>query len=162
MIKEQKYQKDTEAWTENSARVYNLVLGHCPSDLCAEMLNQSMWAANALSQDYIVLLLMIRDLTHNMKETMQATMALVSSHSDLYTTVQEKGESLEDYYKVFIARKDTVNAHGGEAGRHKELYQLARKKIMTEMKVKEIYMSNVNNRAAANKIDLEASTKSKE
>ena len=85
-------------------------------------------------------------------------MALVSSHSDLYTTVQEKGESLEDYYKIFIARKDTVNAHGGEAGRHKELYRLAREKLMTEMKVDEIFMSNVNNRAAANKIDLEAIT----
>ena len=65
-----------------------------------------------------------------MKETMQGTMALVGCHSDLYTTVQEKGESLEDYYKVFIARKDTVNAHGGEAGRHKELHRLARQKIM--------------------------------
>ena len=30
IVKEQKYQKDVEAWTENSARVYNLVLGHCP------------------------------------------------------------------------------------------------------------------------------------
>ena len=126
------------------------------------MQNHSMWATDALSQDCIVLLLMIRDLTHNMKETMQGTMALVSSHTDLYTTVQEKGESLEDYYKVFIARKDTVNAHGGEAGRHKELYRLAREKIMTKMQVDEIYMSNVNNRAAANKIDLKASKKSRE
>ena len=108
MIENQKYQKDTEAWTENSARVHNMVLGHCPPELRVEMQNHSMWVANALSQDCIVLLLMIRDLTHNMKETMQGTMALVSSHSDLYTAVQEKGESLEDYYKVFIARKDTV------------------------------------------------------
>ena len=93
---------------------------------------------------------------------MQGTMVLVSSHSDLYTTVQEKCESLEDYYKAFIARKNTVNTHGAEAGRHKELYRSAREKIMTEMKVDEIYMSNVNNRAVANKIDLEASTKSRE
>ena len=42
-------------------------------------------------------------------------MALVGCHSDLYITVEEKGELLEDYYKVFIARKDTVSAHGGEA-----------------------------------------------
>ena len=64
-----------------------------------------MWAANAVSQDCIVLLLMIRDLTHNMKETMQGTMALVGCHSDLYTTVQEKGESLEDYYKVLLRER---------------------------------------------------------
>ena len=38
-------------------------------------------------QDCIVLLVMIRDLTHNMKETKQGTMALVECHADLYTTV---------------------------------------------------------------------------
>ena len=69
IVKEQKYQKDVEAWTENSARVYNLVLGHCPPELRAEMQNHSAWAANATAQDCIVLLVMIRDLTHNMKET---------------------------------------------------------------------------------------------
>ena len=128
IITEQKYQKDSEAWTENSTRVYNLGLGHCPPELRAEIQNHSIWVVNAVAQDCIALLLMICDLTHNMKETMQGTMALVGCHSDLYTTVQEKGKSLEDYYKVFIAQKDTVNTHGGEAGRHKELHRLARQK----------------------------------
>ena len=50
-VKIKKWRKDTEAWTEKSARVYNLVLGHCPPELCAEMQNHSMWAANAVSQD---------------------------------------------------------------------------------------------------------------
>ena len=76
IVKEQKYQKDVEAWTENSARVYNLILGHCPPELRVEMQNHSMWAANAVAQDFIGILLIIRDLTHNMKETMQGTMAL--------------------------------------------------------------------------------------
>ena len=89
-------------------------------------------------------------------------MSLVGCHSDLYTTVQEKGESLEDYYKVFIGQKDTVNAHGGETGRHKELHRLARQKIMKEMNVDEIFMENANNQVAIDKIELEASTKSKE
>ena len=39
---------------------------------------------------------------------------------------------------------------------------MEREKIMTEKKVDKIYKSNVNNCAAANKIDLEASTKSSE
>ena len=37
IVKEHKYQKYVEALTENSARVYNLVLGHCPPELRAEM-----------------------------------------------------------------------------------------------------------------------------
>ena len=54
IVKEQKYQKDVEAWTENSARVYNLVLGHCLPELRTEMQNHSAWAANATAQDCIV------------------------------------------------------------------------------------------------------------
>ena len=30
IVNVQKYRRDVEAWVENSARVYNLVLGHCP------------------------------------------------------------------------------------------------------------------------------------
>ena len=59
IVKGQKYQNDTEAWTENSARVYNLVLGYCRPELRAEMQNHSMWAANAVALDCIVLLLMV-------------------------------------------------------------------------------------------------------
>ena len=54
IVKEQKYQKDVEAWTENSTRVYNLVLGHCAPELRAEMQNHSMRAANATAQDCII------------------------------------------------------------------------------------------------------------
>ena len=96
-----------------------------------------------------------------MKETKQGTMALVECHSNLYTTVQEKGESLEDYYKVFMARKDTVNAHGGEAGRHKQLHRLARQKIMNKLGFEEAYMEDPTNRITKDKIELEASTKNK-
>ena len=96
---------------------------------------------------------MIRDLTHNMKETKQGTMALVGCHSDLYTMVQEKSESLEAHHKVFIARKDTVNARGGEAGRHKQLHRLARQKIMDELGLDEAYMEDPTNLAAKHEIE---------
>ena len=65
---------------------------------------------------------MIRDLTHGMKEARQGTMALVQVHVDLFTTTQRPNESVEAYYKLFCARRDTVNAHGGKAGFHKEIY----------------------------------------
>ena len=42
IVKEQKYQKGVETYTENSACVYNVVLGHCPPELRAEMQNHSM------------------------------------------------------------------------------------------------------------------------
>ena len=75
-------------------------------------MNHSKLVTGQQAQDWIALLLMIRDLTHGMKETRQGTMALVEVTVDLFTTVQGPKQSLEEYYKIFCARRDTVNAHG--------------------------------------------------
>ena len=72
-----KYKKYMKDWAENSARIYHLVLLHCPPGLIAELQNHSKWIDGKALQDCIVLLLMIRDLNHRMKETRQGTMALV-------------------------------------------------------------------------------------
>ena len=77
-----------------------------------------------------------------MKETRQGTMALVQVHVDLFTTMQRPNESVEAYYKLFCARRDTVNSRGGEAGFHKELYAKAREKVMAERNRDGTFMSN--------------------
>ena len=69
-------------------------------------------------------------------------MALVQVHVDLFTTTQRPNKSVEAYYKLFCVRRDTVNAHGREAGFHKELYAKARTKTMTARGRDESYMSN--------------------
>ena len=78
-----------------------MVLLHCPPGLIADLQNHSKWINGKAIQDCIALLLMIRDLTHGMKETRQGTMALVQVHSDLFTTTQRPNESVEAYYKLF-------------------------------------------------------------
>ena len=45
MVVQEKYEKDQDAWTENRARTYNLVLQHCPTDGEADLENQSTWTA---------------------------------------------------------------------------------------------------------------------
>ena len=87
---------------------------------------------------------MICDLTHGMKETKQGTMALVDVTVNLFTTVQGKKQSLDDYYKIFIARRDTVDAHGGDAGFHRKLFKNARAKIMLEKGRDETWMANAH------------------
>ena len=69
-------------------------------------------------------------------------MALVQVHVDLFTTMQRPNESVEAYYKLFCARRDTVNAHGSKAGFHKELYAKAREKVMAERNRNETFMIN--------------------
>ena len=51
---------------------------------------------------------------------------------DLFTTTQRPSKSVEAYYKIFCAQRDTVNAHGGKAGFHEKLYERARARIMAK------------------------------
>ena len=41
---------------------------------------------------------------------------MVKCAVELFATVQKPSESIDDYYKTFTARKDTVDAHGEQAG----------------------------------------------
>ena len=91
----EQWKKRQRNWTENNARAYHLVLLHCPPGLIAELQNHSTWIAGQQAQDCTALLLMIRDLTHGMKETKQGTMALVQIHVDLFTTTQKPKEYVE-------------------------------------------------------------------
>jgi hypothetical protein len=54
-------------------------------------------------QDVVALLLMIRDITHNKKERKESMMTIVESNVELFTTVQDPNQDLNDYYKVFKA-----------------------------------------------------------
>ena len=92
---------------------------------------------------------MICDLTHGMKETKQGTMALVQVHVDLFTTTHKPNKSVEAYYRIFCARRDTVNAHGREAGYHKKLYKIARNKILVERGRDEAWITSAAGDATA-------------
>ena len=65
---------------------------------------------------------MLRYITHNLKERKQGVMALVEFHVDMTCTHQKASETLEEYFRIFMARISTVNAHGRNAGYHKVLY----------------------------------------
>ena len=45
------YRKDMKDWAENSARIYHLVLLHCPPGLIAEIQNHSRWIDRKALQD---------------------------------------------------------------------------------------------------------------
>ena len=45
MVVQKKYDKYQDAWIENSAQTYNLVLQHCLPDAKVEIKNQSTWTA---------------------------------------------------------------------------------------------------------------------
>ena len=64
---------------------------------------------------------MIRDLAHAYDDTNQGTMAIVASDMALYTTYMSKLETPVTFSCTFQANVDTINTHGGCAGRHPKL-----------------------------------------
>ena len=111
-----------EAYEENSAKVYNLLIQHCPPGMLAELAIQPAWSAASRAQDMISLLEMIRDVTHNMKQSTQGVMGMVQCHANTMTHAQAKGDDLEAFAKVTVALHDTERAHGGVPGYHPVLY----------------------------------------
>ena len=49
-------------------------------------------------------------------------MLTVENDSELYLKYQELTQSTNEFYKMFNATIDTINAHGGKAGYHPQLY----------------------------------------
>ena len=113
----------TKAWKENRGKCYYLVLQHCPPELKTELKNLARWEASASNTDVVVLLLTIRDVMHHKKERVQSTMGLVESDSALYTTIMKGNNKLDEYYRVFKAQIDTIEAHDGNPGYHSALAQ---------------------------------------
>ena len=64
---------------------------------------------------------MIRDIAHAHDNTTQGTMAIVASDMALYTTYMSNSETPVTFSRTFQANIDTINTHGGCAGRHPEL-----------------------------------------
>ena len=126
---------ETQSCKEKNVRVYNLVLKHCPKDLEAELRNHTKSDTTELTQDAISLLGIIRDVTLNLKESRQCTMNFVKCDVKLKTTAQNSNETNDKYYKVFSARKDTVNAHSGEDGHQKLMFEDRLAAILTNKRI---------------------------
>ena len=63
------WKRDSNQWKENNARIFNLVLQHCHPEVEVELKNHTNWLVARSDQDSIALLLMIHNITHNMKDS---------------------------------------------------------------------------------------------
>ena len=68
-----------------------------------------------------MLLKMIRNIAHDVKQRKQSIMLTVENDLELYLNYQESTQSTNEFYKVFNATIDTINTHSGQAGYHPQL-----------------------------------------
>ena len=135
-IKRRAFQEQVAAWKDNKAKCCYLVLSHCPKELVPELRNSTKWAGTEDNRDVVALLKMIRDITHNKKERKESVTTIAKSDVELFTILQEPGQDLYNYYKVFKAQVDIINAHGGNAGHHPVVYMLHLSAKLKSKKIK--------------------------
>ena len=94
--------------------------------------SKDRWPDINIGKDVISLTRMIRDLAHAHDDTTQGTMAIVASDMALYTTYMSKSETPVAFNRTFQANVDTINTHGGCAGRHPKLVTQHMTRLMFE------------------------------
>ena len=80
----------------------------------------------------VTLLLMIFYITHNIKESKQGIMSIVECAVEMNITAQKSSETIEEYFDIFEARRNTVKTHNGRAGYHYRMFKKALIKIIDE------------------------------
>ena len=126
------WSKCQKNWKNNRSRMFATVLQHCPEDLVQRLKSKDRWTTINTGKDVISLTRMIRDLAHAHDDTTQGTMAIVASDVALYTTYMSKSETPVSFNRTFQANVDTINTHGGCAGRHPELVSQHLVRLMLE------------------------------
>ena len=64
MVKYKNVMRKEEEWETCSAKIYNLLLVHCPPDLEEVLKTMTNWGLFSASEDAMGLLAMIRDVLH--------------------------------------------------------------------------------------------------
>ena len=123
LSKKKMYDDKELEWEELDANGCSLLLQHFTPELTAEPKNINSSHVAEYKRSVLMLLKMIRDIAHNVNQRKQSIMLTVENYSELYLKYQESMQSTNNFYKVFNATIDTINAHGGKAGSHPQVYK---------------------------------------
>jgi hypothetical protein len=127
-----KYNKEKDAWEEVKGKAYHLVLSHCHPEVRARLEGLADWPTTSQDKNVIALLRGIRAIAHQNDDTKPGAMQYVEQNLNLELGFQtKKDQSLADFYKIFKARVEVIDALGGKAGFHHVLYNNHLQKICT-------------------------------
>ena len=125
--------EDKQAWESVKVKVMQLLLQHTEPSLKDRLKATEKWTDIKANDDVVGLMKLIRSFAHDDCDFKQGTMAYVDNDLRFYLGYQRRNESLEEYRKNFKARADVIEAFGGDAGYHKELYLEHKKQLAKEL-----------------------------
>ena len=123
MIKYKKSMREEEEWETCSAKIYNLLLIHCPPYLEEVLKTMTNWDLVSASDNSMGLLVMIRDVSHDKTGEKQTVMTFFELTIELFTFFQQVGMSNDEYAIMFKAYVEALTAHGGTPWHYPALMQ---------------------------------------
>ena len=133
MIHYKQWIADSAAWKTNRAKIFALVLEHCPPDLEEVLKTLSVWEKVHDEQDAIELLMMVRNVAMDQTVTKQTVMSYMESSYELFTFHQDKHTTLDNYSIMFRSIVDSIKAHGGRPWHHPKLAKELAEEIGVKM-----------------------------
>ena len=115
------WSKSVKNWKNNGSRMFAIVLQHCPKDFTQRLKSNPWYSVTNSTEDIIALTRMICDAAHAHDDTIQVTIAIVTSNVSLYMMYMSKTEKPVDFCCTFQVTVDTINTHGGCAGHHTQM-----------------------------------------
>jgi hypothetical protein len=82
MIHYKHWLEETRQWKNNRARLYALILQHCPPDLEEVLKTMSPWKTVSSGYDAVGLLRMVKNVAHDQTEAKQTVMGFVESTAE--------------------------------------------------------------------------------
>ena len=101
-----------EEWEIYSAKIYNLILVHCPPDLEEVLKTMKNWDLVSASENEMGMLAMIRDVLQDKTGAKQTVMTFVESTIEFFTFCQQFGMSNDEYNIMFKEYAEALTAHG--------------------------------------------------
>ena len=98
-----KAMREEEEWETCYAKIYNLLLIHCPLDLEEVLKTMTNWDSVRASEDTMGLLAMIRNVSHDKTGTKQTVMLFIKLTIEFFTFCQQVSMSNDMYAIMFKA-----------------------------------------------------------
>jgi hypothetical protein len=107
-------------WDENTQKIYNLVMQHSMPEIKTKLLTMDSWAKTSATQDEIVLLKTIQDISHKKDSGANATtiLDLICIDKDMFLIHQAPTKLLSSYLAKFKGAIDVVESLNGSLWSH--------------------------------------------
>ena len=115
------YRKRKATYKEKKGKIYSVIIGQCTDAMIAKLKGDSNFGLIEHNYDMLGLLGMIKKVAFKVETQQYLFQSLHIALRRFYTTYQQDGTTMEQYYVHFMKHMDLVEHCRGNLGEHQNL-----------------------------------------